>query len=211
MPHTPEPPPEPLPGPQPSDDELTELINGWQAGESGLADRAMSSVYRKLRRIARRLVWDENRDATLGPTAVVHELYLRLEKATGPRFENRAHFFALAARVMRQALVDHCRANARIKRGGAYCRISLEELGEAATASRPEILVALGDALRDLQRRSPRLAATVDLRFFGGLTIEETAACLGVAPKTVSREWQRAKVWLYRALTRDEPEGSETV
>lgn len=182
------------------DGEITELINGWAAGDREDAERVMPLIYDELRLIAGRLVWNRGGDGTLGPTAMVHELFLKLDRSTELTFESRRHFFALAVRTMRQALVDHCRTKARLKRGGGLYRVPLETVAERLV-SEPETLVALDEALHDLQRRNPRMAETVELRFFGGLTIEETASCLGIAPKTVVRDWRRARSWLYRALT----------
>lgn len=182
------------------DQDITELINGWASGNRGDAERVMPLIYDELRKIAGRLAWDRNGDSTLSPTAVVHELFLKLDRSSALTFESRRHFFALAVRTMRQALVDHCRAKTRLKRGSGHRPVPLDTVAERLV-SEPETLVALHEALKDLERRSPRLAETVELRFFGGLTIEETATCLGVAPKTVVRDWRRARAWLYRALT----------
>jgi RNA polymerase sigma-70 factor (ECF subfamily) len=182
------------------DADITELINGWAAGDREDADRVLPLIYEELRKIAGRLVWSRGGEGTLGPTAVVHELFLKLDRTAALTFESRRHFFALAVRTMRQALVDHCRGKARIKRGGDRYRVPLESVAERLV-SQPEMLVALDEALHDLHRRNPRMAETVELRFYGGLTIEETASCLGIAPKTVIRDWRRARAWLYRALT----------
>lgn len=181
-------------------EDLTELINGWAAGDREDAERVLPLIYDELRLIAGRLVWNRGDSPTLGPTAVVHELFLKLDRTDALTFESRRHFFALAVRTMRQALVDHCRTKARVKRGGDRSRVPLESVADRLV-SQPETLIALDEALHDLQRRNPRMAETVELRFFGGLTIEETAECLGIAPKTVVRDWRRARAWLYRALT----------
>jgi len=190
----------PEPGIEGLGEEITELINGWAAGDRDDAERVMPLIYDELRLIAGRLVWNGGRDGTLGPTALVHELFLKLDRSTALTFESRRHFFALAVRTMRQALVDHCRTRTRLKRGSGRHRVPLETVAERLV-SEPETLIALDEALHDLQRRNPRMAETVELRFFGGLTIEETASCLGIAPKTVVRDWRRARAWLYRALT----------
>ena len=182
------------------DDAITEMLHGWQAGDHEVADRLMRLVYDELHQIARRLIPGEGRDPTLGPTAIVHELYLKLEARGDVYWKNRGHFFALATRMMRQLRVDHYRTKSRLKRGGDRRDVPLEE-GEAPLRGRPESLLELDQALSELGRLSPRQAAVVELRYFGGLTIEETAGCLGIAPKTVVREWRRARAWLYRELT----------
>ena len=181
------------------EDAITELLRSWQQGEPAAAERVMELVYRELRHIAGRLLRGGARDATLSPTAIVHELYLKLEERGPLDWRDRAHFFALAARMMRQMLVDHCRAMGRSKRGGDRRRVALEGV-EGRHQARPMSLLELDDALSDLARRNPRQAAVVELRYFGGLTIEESAECLGIAPKTVVREWRRARAWLFHAL-----------
>lgn len=182
------------------DRSVTYLLSRWSEGDRQAAGDLLPRVYVELRSIAARLFRDERRDHTWSPTALVHEVYLRLEEGGAPRWESRRHFFAVAACMMRHALVDHGRHHARRKRGGGRRRVSLEAVGELPLPD-PEHLVALNDALETLERRDPRKAAVVELRFFGGLTIDETATTLGVAAKTVVREWRRAKAWLYRELT----------
>jgi len=189
--------------------DITELVNGWAAGDRGDAERVMPLIYDELRKVAGRLIWSREGDGTLGPTAVVHELFLKLDRTAALTFESRRHFFALAARAMRQALVDHCRAKTRLKRGDGFRPVPLDGVAERLV-SQPETLVALHEALHDLERHSPRMAETVELRFFGGLTIEETATCLGVAPKTVVRDWRRARAWLYRVLSAGEGPARES-
>lgn len=183
----------------PGEDDITELLRGWRDGDCEAADRLMRLVYDELHLIASRLIPRAARDATLGPTAIVHELYLKLEDRASVDWKDRAHFFALAARMMRQMLVDQSRTRGRLKRGGDRVRVPLEA-ADRQPPTRSAFLLGLDEALTDLARRSPRQAAVVELRYFGGLSVEETAACLDIAPRTVVREWRRARARLYLAL-----------
>jgi RNA polymerase sigma factor (TIGR02999 family) len=159
----------------------------------------MTVVYEDLRRVARRRLRAERADHSLAPTALVHEAYLRLVGLRRVRWQNRAHFFAVAARAMRQILVDHARAHAAAKRGGPGWKVPLrDEVG--ATAPRDVDLLDLDAALGKLASIDPRLDDLVVLRFFGGLTIEEAADALGLSPATIKRDWTRARAWLFREL-----------
>jgi RNA polymerase sigma factor (TIGR02999 family) len=178
---------------------VTQLLQRWSDGERDAAARVLPLVYQELRRIASRQLRRERGDHTLQATAVVHEAFLRLAGQDGFRWLSRDHFFAFAAHLMRRVLVDHARRRNRAKRGGPEARWSLAEAGELALTRGPD-LVALDDALSSLETIDARKAAVVELRFFGGLTLDETAAELGVSAETVSREWRRAKAWLYREL-----------
>jgi len=176
---------------------ITELLRRWSGGDLAAADEVMPLVYRELRRIAAGYFRSERRDHTLQPTAVVNEAFLEIIERNGVEWQNRAHFIGRAARVMRRVLVDHAREHGARKRGGGMHKVTLVE---AAAPVKPVDLVALNDALADLERLDPEKATIVELRYFGGLTIEETAEHLGVSPATVNRQWRRAKAWLYEAL-----------
>jgi RNA polymerase sigma factor (TIGR02999 family) len=178
---------------------VTQLLQLWSDGEREAAARVLPLVYQELRRIASCQLRRERGDHTLQATAVVHEAFLRLAGQEGFRWLSRDHFFAFAAHLMRRVLVDHARRRNRAKRGGCVTHWSLAEAGEPALTRAPD-LVALDDALSSLASIDARKAAVVELRFFGGLTLDETATELGISAETVSREWRRAKAWLYREL-----------
>lgn len=184
------------------------MLADWHAGDAAALERLAPLVYAELRRIARRQMGREREGHTLQATALVNEAYLRLAGGEGLALQDRAHFYAVCAQVMRHVLVDHARANARDKRGGGAAHVPLEEAALAAAGGSEE-MVALDEALRGLEEVDPQKARVVALRYFAGLSIEETAEVLGVSPTTVRREWRRAKAWLYRAIaegggTRDE-------
>jgi RNA polymerase sigma factor (TIGR02999 family) len=181
---------------------VTQWLQRWSEGDQEAAARALPLVYDELRRIAARQLRHERDDHTLEATAIVHEAYLRLAQQNGLHWPSRTHFFAFAAHLMRRILVDHARHLNRAKRGAGAHRITLSEAAGLALVRSPD-LEAVDDALSALEEIDPRKAAVVELRFFAGLTIEETAAQLGVSPETVGREWRRAKAWLYRELSRE--------
>jgi RNA polymerase sigma factor (TIGR02999 family) len=181
------------------EDDVTGLLAAWSRGGRAADSRLMAIVYRDLRRVARRKLGAERADHSLAPTALVHEAYLRLIDFRRVRWQNRAHFFAIAARVMRQVLVDHARAHAAAKRGGAGWRVPLSDPA-GATQPRAVDLLDLDDALERLAAIDEGLADLVVLRFFGGLTVEEAAESLAVSPATVKRNWTRARAWLFREL-----------
>jgi len=178
--------------------EITRLLLAWNAGEPGALDELTPLVYEELRRMAQSALGVERRDHTLQSTALVHETYLRLIDQKQVRWQNRAHFFALAARLMRRILVDHARSHGASKRGGGH-RLALEE-AHARSEPRDVDLIALDHALQRLAELDPRQSRLVELRFFGGLTIAETAEVMGISPATVKREWEMAKAWLYGQL-----------
>ena len=180
--------------------DLTGLLHRWQAGDSGAEERLLPLVYGELRRIAGRELRRERSDHTLQATALVHEVYLELRKC-GLTWENRVQFFGFAAHVARRVLVAHARRRDAQKRGGAVRRVSLDETVELAATVRGPDLLALDEALDRLSRVDAGLARIVELRYFGGLTLDETAEILGVSAVTVSRGWQRARSWLFDALT----------
>jgi len=183
----------------PSPPEITQLLEEWSRGDRSALDRLIPLVHAELRRIARRQMSQERAGHTLQATALVNEAYVRLAGDAGQRWQNRAHFFAVCAQVMRHVLIDHARSRAREKRGGALQRVSLEGAAALAEGGEAELL-ALDEALARLEEFDRQKARVVELRYFAGLGIEETAEALGVSPTTVRREWRRAKAWLYRAL-----------
>jgi RNA polymerase sigma factor (TIGR02999 family) len=178
----------------------TDLLLAWGRGETAALDQLVPLVHDELRRMARRYMGRERPDHTLQATALVNEVYLRLIEVDQVRGQNRAQFFALTAQVMRRILVDFARARGSDKRGGDAQKVSLDEV--LMVSRRPsQDLVALDEALQALAQVDPRKSQTVELRFFGGLTIEETAEVLRVSPDTVKRDWRFAKLWLLRELT----------
>jgi len=186
---------------------VTELLQQWSAGDREAAERVLPLVYDELRRMAARQLRAEHREHTRA-TAIVHEAYLRLSEQRGLRWPSRDHFFAFAAHLMRRILVDHARQRNRVKRGGHLRQVTLAEIEERSELgfARTTDLVALDEALTRLEALDARKAAVVELRFFSGMSLEDTAAQLGVSAETVGREWRRARAWLYDALRRDERE-----
>ncbi len=182
--------------------DVTQMLIEWN--DSGNAPaRLMPLVYDELRRLARSYLRRERPDHTLQPTALVHEAYLRLVDQSRIKWQNRAHFFGIAAQMMRRILIDHARAHASEKRGGARQRLSLDEAA-FLPEERAADLIALDDALKQLALTDKRKSQVVELRFFGGLSVNETAEVLGVHPATVDRDWIVAKAWLYRELGKGE-------
>jgi RNA polymerase sigma factor (TIGR02999 family) len=183
-----------------SQDDVTAWLVAWGKGDSAADSRLMEAVYKDLRRVARRRLRAERGDHSLTPTALVHEAYVRLVDLRHVRWQNRVQFFAIAARVMRRVLVDHARGHAALKRGGARYRVPLSDLAEV-TPARELDLLDLDAALDKLGTINPRLIDLVVMRFFGGLTIEETAEAVQSSPATVKRDWIRARAWLFRELS----------
>lgn len=186
--------------PTPSPQEVTQLLADWGKGDHSALDKLFPLVHSELRRIAQRQMSQERPGHTLQATALVNEAYLKLAGQQGFDWQNRAHFFAVCAQVMRHILIDHARAHARDKRGGGAIQVSLNEALVVAEDQAAH-LMALDEALRVLERLDPQKGKIVELRYFGGLSIEEAAEVLNVSPRTVRREWQRAKAWLYRMMT----------
>lgn len=180
-------------------DETTDLFLAMRKGDSGALDRLMPRVYDELHRIARRELARRGRRVTLRTTGLIHEAYIKLVDQTEVRVDDRAHFFALAATAMRHIVIDHARARRTRKRGGEWRRVSFDD-ALPASEEKPDTLIALDRALERLGRFDERLPRVVECRFFAGLTIPETAAALGVSPRTVDRAWQKAKAWLYREI-----------
>ncbi len=179
--------------------DLTQLLRDWNAGDREALDRLIPLVYDELRRLARRELRRERVDHTVQPTALVNELYLRLLQQRDATWQNRAQFFAIAAQLMRRVLVDHARARVAAKRGGGAPRVSLDAALELPAGGGVDLL-ALDRELTRLAELDPDQARIVELRFFSGLTIEETAAAVGRSPRTVKREWRLARAWLYGRL-----------
>ena len=179
--------------------EVSRLLVAWSDGDRGALDRLTPMVNDELRRLARRYMKRERPGHSLQATALVNEAYLRLVDYNGMRWQNRAHFFAVSPQLMRRILVEHARRR-NLKRGGGVPHISLEQ-ATVVGGDRPEDLVALDDATDALARLDPRKVQVVEMRFFGGLSVEETAQVLKVSPITVMRNWSTAKAWLYRELT----------
>lgn len=185
-----------------SPQNVTELLQEWQRGDKAALDKLTPLVYDELRRIAHRYVQRERDGHTLETTALVNEAYVRLVGQQKIEWQNRAHFFAVTAQVMRHILIDHARRRHYAKRGGAAQQVSLED-SYAMTSERAAELVALDEALDELAKLDPRKGRVVELRYFGGLSLEETADVLGISVMTVRRDWRAAKAWLYKAVTSD--------
>lgn len=189
--------------------DVTTLLQQWSDGDRSALDRLLPTIHTELRRIAARQLGGERPDHTLAPTALVNELYLKLVDQRRATWDNRAHFFGVAAQLMRRILVDHARARQADKRGGSLTNLSLDDLaddppapqtvdthGNAAAAD----VLAIDQALERLTLIDPDQARMIELRFFAGLTVEETAHVLQRSPRTVKREWRLARAWLYREL-----------
>lgn len=191
-----------------TDPRATALLLAWQGGDRAAFDELVPIVHDELRRLARGYMSRERRDHTLQVTALVNEAYLRLIHLNRIQWQDRAHFLAMAARLMRRILVDAARARLNDKRGGALQLASLDDALDVGT-TRPTDLVALDDALQALADVNARQSQVVELRFFGGLTTEETAEVLAVSPGTVKRDWQFAKLWLLRELAQRVPSSTD--
>ena len=177
--------------------EITELLDGVSKGDAEATERLLPLVYNELRQLAHRQLRKERHDHTINTTALVHELYLKMvEHPMKLDWESRSHFFAVAARAMRQILVNYAKSRSRKKRGGGVPNVSLDE-AVIMPEERAEELIALDEALEQLAKMNERQAKVVECRYFSGLTIEETASVLGVSVPTVNRDWTTAKLWLY--------------
>jgi RNA polymerase sigma factor (TIGR02999 family) len=177
----------------------TRLLIDWTNGNREVAARLLPLVYDELRRLARGYLQRERPDHTLQATGLVHEAYLRLVDQTAVNWQNRAHFLAVAANQMRRILVDHARRHRAGKRGGEWCKVEFDD-ALAPAAARSVDVIALDDALEDLMKLHPQHSQIVELRFFGGMTIEEVAEVLELSPRTVQREWRLARAWLRRQV-----------
>jgi RNA polymerase sigma factor (TIGR02999 family) len=179
--------------------DVSQLLRDWSDGNRCALDRLTPIVYEELRRVARHYLKGERAGHSLQTTALVNEAYMRLVDYKRMQWQNRAHFFAVSAQLMRRILVEHARRH-NLKRGGGVQHVSLDEVG-AVGGKRAADMVALDDALNALARLDPRKAQVVEMRFFGGLSVEETAEVLKVSPVTVMRDWSTAKAWLYREMS----------
>jgi len=183
--------------------EITQKLREWNADMNGvLSEPLLQLVYSELHRQAHRFLKKERAGHTLRTTALVHETYLRLAKQQSVNWENRSHFFAIAATMMRRILIDYAKTRHRVRRGGVNSDLPLEEALTVAVSDTDFDLFALDEALNRLASKDEHLAKVVELRFFSGLDVVETAAVLGISESTVKREWQMAKAWLHRELTR---------
>lgn len=184
---------------------MTRLLVDWSHGDRDALEKLTPLVYQELRRLARRHLRVERSDHTLQSGALVHEAYLRLIDQRNVHWQNRAHFFGVAAQLIRRILIDHARNRHAAKRGAGACKLTLDD---ALDAPQPRDLdiVALDDALETLAKIDPRQGRIVELRFFTGLTVEETAEVMGISTPTVNREWNAAKAWLFRELNRKVPQ-----
>jgi len=191
----------------PQDGSVSRLLRAWGRGDLQARDELVPVVYRELRRRAGAYLRRERSDHTLQPTALVHEAYLRLTAQDRVAWQNRAHFFAIAAQMMRRVLVDHAREHQAAKRPGAHLKVMLDDRIGAAQPRACE-LIMVDEALIELERIDPRQAQIVELRYFGGLSEPEVAAVLSVSRATVTREWQTARAWLYRRLTTGRSRGT---
>jgi RNA polymerase sigma factor (TIGR02999 family) len=182
--------------------EITQLLRGWREGDRGALDTLLPLVYKELRRLAHFHLRKERPDHTLQSAALVHEAYCRLVGQSPPELENRTHFFAVAAQLMRQILVDHARRHRAAKRGGSICKLSLDDATILPERKDADVL-AVDDALKALAEIDPRQSRVVELRFFAGLSLEEISDVMGIAPATVQRDWTAARAWLHREISRN--------
>jgi RNA polymerase sigma factor (TIGR02999 family) len=187
----------------PASQDVTQLLVDWSNGDEASLDKLLPLVHDELRRLARRYMRRESPGHTLQTSALVNEAYLRLIDQKNVQWQNRAHFFGIAAQLMRRILIDHARSHTRAKRGGGAVKVSLDEAAPVnkVTEARAAELLAVDEALERLTAMDARKGRIVELRFFGGLTEEETAEVIGISVPTVQREWRAAKAWLRRMLT----------
>lgn len=189
----------------PDPHSVTQLLIEWRNGDETALDRLIPLVYAEMRRLARYYMRGERSGHTLQTTALINEAYIRLVDHKGMRWQNRAHFYAVAAQAMRRILVDNARSRNYAKRGGGAQMVELDEAAVVAQELAAE-MIALDEALNELAVLDPRQSKTVELRYFGGMSVEETAEALGVSPVTVMRDWRAAKAWLLRSLSANKPE-----
>ena len=187
-------------------ENVTRLLQDWGEGDQRALEELLPLIYNELRRLAHNFLYHERPEHTLQTTALVHEAYLKLIDQRDARWQNRAHFFALAAQAMRRILIDSARRHAALKRGGAGEKLSLDAAAHISLEPNHDLL-ALDVALNSLAELDPQQGRVIELRYFGGLTIEETAEVLNLSPATVKREWTMARAWLYEAMTGGAPDG----
>jgi len=183
-------------------DGVTRLLKAWSGGDQGALRELTPKVYLELRQMAAKYMRKERTGNTLQATALVHEVFLRMVRVDSVTWQDRAHFFAVSATMMRRILVDRAHAKGSAKRGGQALRLNLDEASEVAAGSRDREIVALDEALTALAQVDPRKAKVVELRFFGGLSVEESAEVLKISSQTVMRDWKTARAWLMAELTR---------
>jgi RNA polymerase sigma factor (TIGR02999 family) len=182
--------------------DITNLLKRWQAGDRQALDEVTPLVYRELHQMASRYLSHERSDQTLQSTALVHEAFLKLVDQRRVDWQSRSHFFGLAARLMRRILVDHARHTRRIKRGGEWQKVQLDDAPElGASGPDPADLLTLDRAMDELEQFDPRQCRIVELRFFAGLSVEETADAMKLSPATIKREWTIARAWLYQRMS----------
>src|SRR5688572_30155447 len=190
-------------------ENVTRLLQDWGKGDQQALEELLPLIYNELRRLAHNFLYRERPEHTLQTTALVHEAYLKLIDQRDARWQNRAHFFAIAAQAMRRILIDSARRHAAMKRGGPAEKLSLDEA--VSVSVEPDAnLLALDEALNALAEIDPQQSRIVELRYFGGLTIEETAEVMKTSPATIKREWAMARAWLHQALTEDSTETSSS-
>ena len=187
----------------PTQHEVTQLLAEWSSGDESALAELLPLVEKELHRLAQHYISRERAGHALQTTALINEAYLRLAHEKQTHFQNRAHFFAVAANLMRQIMVDHARARQSAKRGGGFLKVSLDEAAIVCDERAAE-LIALDEALQELAQAAPRQSRVVELRYFGGLSVEETARVLKVHPNTVLNDWREAKAWLYCVLNEGE-------
>jgi RNA polymerase sigma factor (TIGR02999 family) len=186
-------------------DNVTRLLLDWSGGDQRALEELVPLIYNELRHLAHNFLYSERPDHTLQTTALVHEAYLKLIDQRDARWQNRAHFFAIAAQAMRRILIDSARRRSAAKRGGRGEKLSLDEAADIALEDESNLL-DLDEALTELAKIDPQQSRIVELRYFGGLTIEETAEVISVSPATVKREWAMARAWLHQELTQSADE-----
>lgn len=191
-----------------NDEPITILLNKFAGGDKSAIDRLVPALYPELKKLARIYMRNENLGHTLQPTALVHQAYMRLVKQDQPDFRSRAHFMGVAAHIMRQILIDHARIRDAEKRGGDIAKLPLEGI-DVASADRPPSILAIDDALTELARTDPLKGRLIEMRFFGGLTAEESAEVLNIPIAEVRRHLRVAQAWLMRELSQDSGESSE--
>src|SRR5215467_8752151 len=187
---------------QESGNEITQLLRDWRGGDDKALDALLPVVYKELRRLAHVQLQKERPDHTLQSAALVHEAYLRLTGLSAPQWESRTHFFAIAAQLMRQILVDYARRHTAKKRGGSLCKVSLNDATTASPLKDVDV-VAVDDALKTLAKIDARQSRVVELRFFAGLSLQEISEAMENAPATVQRDWTAARAWLHREISRN--------
>jgi len=191
-------------------ENVTQLLQDWSAGNDRALEELLPLIYNELRHLAHNFLYRERSGHTLQTTALVHEAYLKLIDQKDARWQNRSHFFAIAAQAMRRILIDSARRHAAMKRGGPQENLSLDEVADISLGPNTTLL-ALDEALKALAEIDPEQSRIVELRYFGGLTIEETAEVMKSSPATVKREWAMARAWLHQALKDGSPDGAPLI